>query len=165
MLRIVSDLFQTALLFFYDCKIGQLISRGYELIDLVVLQHVSDRLVDAGEQALGVALCNCDAVGKSFAEFDVSNDEIGVGLGILHCDGAVEDNSVDLIVDELVDSIGNDLEGDEVCTRHIVFDDVFLGGSGLSGNRLAGERIKRGVLIGLVSLDEDHCGVVGVVGI
>ena len=70
MLRIVSDLFQTALLFFYDCKIGQLISRGYELIDLVVLQHVSDCLVDAGEQALGVALCNCDAVGKSFAEFD-----------------------------------------------------------------------------------------------
>ena len=154
-------------LHFALCLAAQLIGSGDELFHLVLGSHLGDGLVDAGQQALGVALGNSDAVGLRFTELggSGSDDQIGVGLCILLSDSAVDDDRVDLAVDKLVDEVSHKGEGDEVRAFHLVGDDGFLGGGGLCADALAGEVGEGVVLIGGISLDKDHGRQVGVVGI
>ena len=107
------------------------------------------------------------AVGLRFTELGGggSDGQIGVGLGILLGDSAIDDDRVDLAVDKLVDEVSHKGEGDEVRAFHLVGDDGFLGGGGLCANALAGEVGEGVVLIGGVSFDKDHGRQVGVVGI
>ena len=91
--------------------------------------------------------------------------QVGIGLLVLEGNAAVKNSGVDLIVDELVDYIVDVLERDKVRAGHTVGDDGFLGGGSLRRDALAVEVSEGLVLVGVLSLDKDHCGVVGVVGV
>lgn len=84
---------------------------------------------------------------------------------ILVGDAAVDDHGVDLIVHELVDEIGHELEGDKVRAGHIIGDDVGLGRAGLGADGLAVKVGEGLVLVRVLLLDEDHRRIVGVVGV
>ena len=72
--------------------ISQLAGIRDEGLQHICLVHLGDGGVDGGQQALGVALGNSDAVGLRFTELGGggSDGQIGVGLGVLLGDSAIE---------------------------------------------------------------------------
>lgn len=88
---------------------AQGIGQRDELFDLVLGIDLGNGFVDAGEQALRVALLNGDAVGFRRAKLAgrLGDDEIVVLGDILVGDAAVDDHGVDLIIHELVDEVGS----------------------------------------------------------